>query len=143
MSQKFKSSEGRKMITMDKKYRCRDGVPVTVLAVGLNAHGSVVAVRHTTNSEDLVLTFTSDGRGGNYDHQCDLIEISPYDDFKVDDPVMVSDFGRLWTKRYFYGVDENGRPMTFCDGRTRWTAEGCGPTRWNHCRRPTPEELGE
>lgn len=77
MSQKFKSSEGRKMITMDKKYRCRDGVPVTVLAVGLNAHGSVVAVRHTTNSGDVVITLTSDGRWGNSDTKMDIIEIGP------------------------------------------------------------------
>ena len=83
------------MITMDKKYRCRDGVPVTVLAVGLNAHGSVVAVRHNTNS-DVVIMLSSDGRwADNYDNPMDLIEISPYDDFKVDDKVMVSPNGRV------------------------------------------------
>lgn len=37
-----------KKIEMDKKYRCRDGVPATVLAVGLNTKRSVVFVRHDT-----------------------------------------------------------------------------------------------
>lgn len=131
------------MISMDKKYRCRDGVPATVLAVGLNAHGSVVAVRHTTNSGDLALTFTSDGRWGNYDHQCDLIEIGPYDDFKVDDPVMTSSDGKVWFKRYFAGVDKNGKPTAFDNGSTSWSAPISHLWRWNYCRRPTPEELGE
>ena len=131
------------MITMDKKYRCRDGVPVTVLAVGLNAHGSVVAVRHNINSVDVVITLTSDGRWGNYDHQCDLIELSPYDDFKVDDKVMVSRDGEVWFKRYFAGVDKDGKPTAFCDGATSWVKTKASPIRWKYCRRPTPEELME
>ena len=129
-------------VEMDKKYSCRDGVPATVLAVGLNAHGSVVAVRHTTNS-DVVIMLSSDGRWGNYDHQCDLIELSPYDDFKVDDKVMVSRDGEVWFKSYFAGVDKSGNPTVFDGGSTSWSKTDYDPTSWKYCRRPTAEELGE
>ena len=132
------------MITMDKKYRCRDGVPVTVLAVGLNALGSVVAVRHTTNSGDVIIMLEADGRWtGTDDNPIDLIEISPYDDYKVDDPVMVSHDGELWFRRHFAGVDKDGNPTAFDRGATSWSKPEYAPTRWEYCRRPTPEELGE
>ena len=130
------------MITMDKKYRCRDGVPVTVLAVGLNAHGSVVAVRHTTNSGDVVITLTSDGRWGNYDTEMDIIEIGPYDGFKINDLVMVSTDSDVWFRRYFAGVNGVGRPLGFLDGTTSGTNTAV-PRAWSFCRRPTPEELME
>lgn len=129
------------MITMDKKYRCRDGVPVTVLAVGLNAHGSVVAVRHNTNS-DVVIMLSSDGRwADNYDNPMDLIELSPYDDFKIDDKVMVSLDADVWFKRHFAGVDIDGTPTAFEDGSTSWSRLRYEIIHWKYCRRPTPEEL--
>jgi len=66
-----------------------------------------------------------------------------YDDFKIDEPVMVSLDNKAWYRRHFAGVSADGRPQTWSDGRTSFTvAPGhCGVTTWDECRRPTPEEL--
>ena len=133
------------MITMDKKYRCRDGVPVTVLAVGVKPDAAVVILRHNYNGIDSVLQLRANGKWSNTeDFPCDLIEIVPYDDFKIDDPVMVKSDGAVWLRRYFAGVDTEGSPTTFNYGATSWSTVGRdNPQRWKYCRRPTPKELGE
>ena len=52
-------------------------------------------------------------------------EIGAYEDFKIDEPVMVKLFeGKVWEKRYFAGVDQGGRPRTWSDGKTKWSARG-------------------
>lgn len=75
-----------------------------------------------------------------------LVQASPYDDFKIDDPVMVRDTDRgKWIQRYFAGVTEDGFARVFVNGRTSWSARGAeGRTAtWNECRRPTKEELSD
>jgi hypothetical protein len=69
----------------------------------------------------------------------DLKEVSPYDDFKTDEPVMArSDNGNFWVRRYFsHAVD--GKPFTFVNGETSWTS--VQTTSWHECRRPTAAEL--
>lgn len=129
-------------IEMGKKYRCRDGMPATVLAVGLNAQLPVVFVRHSSPNEN-VICVSADGLWGTMPSGIDLVEIGPYDDFKIDEKVMVSHGGIAWFKRHFAGVDEDGQPTAFDNGSTRWSKPDYDPTRWNYCRRPTPEELGE
>ena len=39
----------------------------------------------------------------------------------VDTPVLVSNDGVNWYRRYFADVDDNGTPLVFADGRTSWT----------------------
>ena len=70
----------------------------------------------------------------------DLIEVSPYDDFKIDDPVMVSLNGVYWERGYFAGVNTKGMPTAFDSGSTSWSAFAA--CNWIYCRRPTQEELG-
>jgi hypothetical protein len=74
--------------------------------------------------------------------ELDLIEVSPYDDFKIDDPVMVriNSNSTRWERRYFAGVSTDGLPMAFNEGATSWSAQDRS-TIWCECRRPTPEEL--
>lgn len=73
------------------------------------------------------------------EHAYDLIEVGPYDDFKVDDPCMFSMDGECWHRRHFAGVGSLGLPMSFTCGKTSWTTDT--KDSWNHCRRPTEEEL--
>ena len=70
-------------------------------------------------------------------------ELGPYDDFKIDDPVMVREsVHHPWERRYFAGTDEHGRPTTWELGRTKWSSLKRGnPFTWNECRKPTKEEL--
>ena len=79
------------------------------------------------------------------DHTLDLVEVTPYDDFEIDEPVMVRDRHTKWRRRYFAGVSSDNKPMAWASGATSWSA---APTTcvsnalvWNECRRPTEEEL--
>jgi len=78
---------------------------------------------------------------GNTGHQLDLIEVSPYADFKTDDKVMVSDDCVKWYKRYF-GKEIDGVAYCFGEGRTSWIGD-ISLYPWKYYRRPTEEELKE
>ena len=73
----------------------------------------------------------------------DLIEVTPYDDFKVDEPVMVRNGRDKWLRRYFAGVSSNNKPMVWANGATSWSAahECASALICYECRRPTEEEL--
>lgn len=44
----------------------------------------------------------------------------------VDTPVLVSNDKNFWYNRYFAGVDDEGKPLVFPDGRTSWSNTRCG-----------------
>jgi len=131
------------MIDITKKYRTRDGRPVRVLCVDLKGEQPVVALIMCADGDESVLVFDADGK---YLHKSrepanlDLIEISPYEDFKIDEPVMVRDTtDDHWQPRHFAGADERGRPLTWSDRGTSWSTNLC--VEWSFCRRPTEREL--
>lgn len=131
------------LISLDKKYKTRCGYPVRVLCVDRNDPDyPVVALVNCKDSEGIA-SFSSKGMFVNESikHDFDLIEISPYEDFKKDDKVMVSQNGEIWYKRYFSHVDVKGIPYCFGDGMTSWNSGYT--TGWEYCRKPTQEELGE
>ena len=66
----------------------------------------------------------------------DLVEVNPYEDFKIDDPVV------CWTdkdpkdkrKRYFAGLSHDGKPTAFNHGATSFSDKGnFRPMSWDHC----------
>ena len=62
----------------------------------------------------------------------DLIEISPYADFKIDDKVLVWDHGNVNKyKAHFAGIHEAGDPMSWANGRTSFTTDE--KTEWQNC----------
>jgi len=89
-----------------------------------------------------ILRYTEDGywRVDNLNNSYNLIEVTPYDDFKTDDKVMVSMSGTDWYKRHF-DKEVYGMACCFNEGRTSWTQGGS--CLWSFCRRPTEEELKE
>jgi len=134
-------------IEMGKKYRTRDGWPARVLCV--DARGTqrqVVAILENPHDpgDDFVIRTTMEGRfSGSSESGHDLIEVGHYDDFEIDEPVMVrchEDAANLWSKRYFAGV-MSGHPSTWDFGATSWSADNGYRSRWDECRRPTPEEM--
>lgn len=130
-------------ISMDKKYRTRDGLPVRILCLDMkDPDYPVVGLAESPNGYELMCCFTPEGRFSICDseHDRDLIEVSPYEDFKIDEPVMVRD-GNGWERRHFAGVHSNGKPMTWIDGYTSFTSGNSRACAWHECRRPTPEEL--
>ncbi len=131
-------------ISMDKKYRTRCGYPVRVLCVDMkNELYPVVALVKNMDFEGM-FNFTSEG---NYvfqanGHKYDLIEVSPWEDFKKDDKVMVSQDGTYWYKRYF-AYEEDGMPYVYRNGCDSWSTYKEAVSQWANCRKPTKEELGE
>ena len=75
-------------------------------------------------------------------HPNDLIEVTTFSDFKRGEPVMASDNGVYWQRRHF-SHEQNGRPVCFEGGESCWTSSDGVTCEWEHCRRPTPEELKE
>ena len=131
------------LISMDKKYKTRCGYPVRILCVDRkDTVWPVVALINGEDSECLT-SFSSKGMfvDESIKHDFDLIEVSPYEDFKKDDKVMVSHDGTGWVKRYF-SHEENGVPYVFQDGMTSWS-NNYSTVGWEFCRKPTQEELGE
>jgi len=138
-----------KKVEMGKQYKSSapDGLFHGVAfrrVLGIDCTGNYPVAIEIENGE--VLKFTEDGyfsvsKGNSV---WDLIEVSPYADFKTDDRVMVSDDRAKWSKRYFY-KEIDGAAWCFDNGVTSWTwtHQYYGASKWKYCRRPTEEELKE
>jgi hypothetical protein len=70
----------------------------------------------------------------------DLFPYEPYADFKIDDKVYVKDTAHQYQQicGHFAGVNENGQPTTFINGRTSFT--GSEAVRWNFCEKAKKED---
>jgi hypothetical protein len=93
----------------------------------------VVAIRPETNQ--LYMTI-SDGEWWCYSKADTklLTEVLPYDDFKIDEPVLVwlADYPEKKVRRHFAGTNDRQLPLTWANGRTSWTAKG-QTTAWDFC----------
>lgn len=119
-------------ISMDKKYTL-DGEDFTVWTV--EKPGKRCVAGHTPDGN--MYSFYADGM---WEGKSRLIEVSPYADFKIDEPVMVRDSGNQSWGRGFFGGVSNEKPFVWSFGATKWSS-GNDRTYWNQCRRPTAEEL--
>ena len=50
----------------------------------------------------------------------------------IDTPVLVSNNGENWYRRYFAGVDDEGKSFVFPDGTTSWSNARSGCMRTSH-----------
>ena len=128
---------------MDKKYKTKDGNPVRILCIDKPGDYPVVGLVDSSTDIDEWTLY------GKYYDDCsnsidDLVEVSEWDDFKIDDPVMVRDSENgPWFKRYFAGVN-HGKPSVWCAGATSWSSESSDDfVYWKQFRKPTAEELGK
>jgi hypothetical protein len=121
-------------IRKDKKYKTRLGLDVIIYKIWEDQnkiHG--VAVDDSVNP---VCTLEWDLYGKVYrtsEYPNDLIEVSPYADFKIDDKVFVWDEKEYKVKRHFAGISELGEPLTWRDGLTSFTTNE--KTAWNNCEK--------
>lgn len=120
-------------IDINKKYKTGDGREAQILKIIL---GSSYPVKVYLPDTDELECYTLDGKIYSPDPTPadDLIEVGPFDSFKVDEPVFVSNDGMTWHKRYFAGIDKHGKPEAFLDGATSWSADG-RKCEWLKCRR--------
>jgi len=136
-----------KKITMDKKYKTRNGKSVRVLCTDMlrpkQTPYPIVALVEWFNEQERVINYTKRGSySKGTEHSFDLVEVSEWDDFKIDEKVLVRQHGQdYWIHRNFAGIDEDsGQPTTFSKGQSSWTSAS-KPALYEECRRPTKEEL--
>ena len=131
-------------ISMDKKYRTRSGIAIRrILCV--DRGGSVYPVVAETEGGTILFSTEHGYQGSAGDTSSyDLIEVSPYEDFKIDDKVMVSNNETFWVRAHFAGVNSEGLPTAFKRGATSWSSLHLSvPESWKNCRKPTAEELAK
>lgn len=136
-------------IEMGRKYKTTSGLDVRILTIDrLHKSYSVIAevfLSYNICPDLLIYTpcgkINSNGRPSSFD----LVEVSPYEDFKDGDAVIVSDYSNFaYSKhRYFQRVSSNGEiAICYDNGSTKWSSEStCNTTQWKYCRKPTAEEL--
>lgn len=129
-----------KKIEMGKKYKTKNGHDVEILKIGANLleGRSVIVLIKRPYQEDDVMIYFSDGKCfNNVDCGDDLIAVTPYDDFKIDDKVLVWDSLNYDNKkkRHFAGVDKDGKPMTFPIGTTSFTYDNEPLITWDFCEK--------
>lgn len=128
------------MIDMNKKYKTRSGLPVRVLCIDAkNTAFPVVTLIAEKNSER-VETYTSTGNAfiDYKESTYDLIEVSPYEDFKVDDLCVVT--SSTGTKRFRYFAEQRNN-IAYCFDMGRTSITGNEKNFWEQCRKATPEEI--
>ena len=125
------------MIEMDKKYKTRGGMSVRILATDIKDKYSVCAAV-LENGESLC-SFTKEGLFVEGEEtNFDLIEVTPYDDFKEDDLCVV--WGEEGAKRFrYFSHVENGAVNCFVLGCTSYTT--VDTSIWPNCRKATEEEI--
>jgi hypothetical protein len=125
-------------ICTSKKYRTVDGRYAQILCTTVVDDSYPVAALVTDEEGNQVVSrYTSSGKylDDHIPSNNDLIEISPYDDFEVDDKVLVSNTGHTWYKRYFSHVNEEGVPCTFNGGGTSWSQKSDNTNGWEFCKK--------
>lgn len=126
------------MIDINKTYRTKEGHSTRILCVDAEGNYPVVALIKTSSGEQ-PMSFTEDGKAELYDTNPFLIEVNPFEDYKVDEPVMVrANESTSWRKRHF-AIYHNGDAYCWEEGCTSWTTSGT--VNWKYCRKPTKEEL--
>lgn len=123
-------------ISMNKKYKV-NGLALTVLTV--TKPGEFPIVGYTP--EGFLYCFDTAGTSayGGYS----LIEASPYEDFVINEPVMVRDsHDKHWCKGHFTGINEDSG-WASVSSYSSWMRGNATSVSWPHCRRPTAEELAE
>lgn len=129
------------MIEMNKKYKTRSGLPVRILCNDFknNTYTVIAAVYDQETGCESTISVSSTGAYiEDEENPLDLIEVTPYDDFKKDDLCVVWTGETTKIFRYFSHV-ENGSVNCFVFGCTSYTT--VNTSIWSNCRKPTEEEI--
>jgi len=113
------------MIEMGKAYKYRSGQPAKIVYI----HDDDADTNFPVVSVDIIgcpHTHTAEGKFDDLDNKSryDLIEVQPYEDFNIDDEVIVWINPNAKVKGHFAGVSGSGMPMIWQDGRTSFTSVG-------------------
>jgi hypothetical protein len=117
---------GFKMISLDKTYKTKSGSKVIIHAIYPYNEMQQVQGAIDYNNCTQMNSWSLDGRfheGTTDGSSLDLVEVSPYEDWKIDDKVIVTfaDDEDEEGKYYFAGLNKSNLPCVFKDGRTSWS----------------------
>ena len=129
------------MIEMSKKYKTRSGLPVRILCNDFkNDTYTVTAAVLEIHGVETLYSYTNTGEflRGVINHPNDLIEVTPYDDFKEDDLCVVWEITESKEFRYF-SHEKSNIAWCFSSGGTSYTRTAT--TSWTNCRKATEEEI--
>lgn len=129
------------MIEMGKKYKTRSGLPVRILCNDLKYDGYTViaAVYNPEAGYESTISMSSTGSYiEDEENPLDLIEVTPYDDFKEDDLCVVWEITESKEFRYF-SHEKNSIAWCFSSGGTSYTRTA--RISWTNCRKATEEEI--
>lgn len=128
------------MIEITKKYKTRSGLPVRVIATDIKGPYPVVAAVLDNCDVETVCVYTNTGEflRGDINHPDDLFEVTPYEDFKVDDLCVVWEVENSKEFRYFSHEKEN---LAWCFGSGGTSYTRTTTTSWTNCRKATEEEI--
>lgn len=128
------------MIEMSKKYKTRSGLPVRILCADLQDKNYPIIAAIMQDNEESVISFTETGEFiENEKGRFDLLEVTPYEDFKEDDLCVVWNTGEEKSFRYFHKANKSGKASCFTFGKTSFTTDVV--TSWEFCRKATEEEI--
>ena len=132
------------MIEMGKKYKTRNGLPVRILCNDIKCvtYTVIAAVYEQETGCESTMSVTNTGSYiEGEESPLDLIEVTPYEDFKEDDLCVIwSDDKEIEEFRCFAYAKDN-RAYFFADGKTSFTATPLQKVCWSNCRKATEEEI--
>jgi hypothetical protein len=133
------------ILNTEKLYHTRDGRSVRIIATDFkNAMKDYPVVAFVTTEDgqhEIICKYNVLGKlYWNNDTDWDLLESTEWDDFTLDEPVLVRN-GNMeeWKHRHFAGVLD-GKPSTWAHGATSWTSKQYTPTKWVQCKRPDKKD---
>ena len=106
-----------------KKFRTiADKRPITFAGFYAGGYGPCIFVEITYPTFSKKIEIDPMSLGERFKTRPIIEEVSPYTDWPIDAKVLVwNEGGSLKYKRYFAGVDQNGKPLAWDDGTTSWT----------------------
>jgi hypothetical protein len=122
-------------ISKDKKYNTRLGLDVIIYKIWEEQNAIHGAAVDRKGFQICALEWDLEGKvWGTTESGNDLIEVSPYADFKIDDKVLVwenSSICPVKRRGHFAGVSEDGKPTIWDMGRTSFTETN--KVTWDNC----------
>ncbi len=131
------------MIEMGKKYKTRSGLPVRILCNDFknNTYTVIAAVYdQETNLESTISVSSTGSYIEDEENPLDLIEVTPYDDFKEDDLCVVWTNNKKIKEFRYFAYTKNNIAFFFNDGKTSFTTTS-NVVEWPNCRKATEEEI--
>jgi hypothetical protein len=118
-------------VELSKSYRTADGYKVRLIERIKCIDYPFLGVVIRKDDTEYPLAWNEEGYSVS-SYESNLVEVSKYEGFKVDDKVIVWNDPLVKRKAYFAEVSKDGEAMTFGNGTTSFSGTGV-KTSWENC----------